>query len=72
MTHYDNALYTGDAADQLVGTVFTLSDAEIAHADSYEKKAAYVRIEVLLKSGLSCWVYVDGRTRPPKTQNRGE
>ncbi|WP_019927332.1 gamma-glutamylcyclotransferase family protein [Nocardia sp. BMG111209] len=39
------------------GTVFTLTDDELATADAYEV-AAYTRIRVPLRSGADAWVYV--------------
>jgi gamma-glutamylcyclotransferase (GGCT)/AIG2-like uncharacterized protein YtfP len=48
---------TGDPADEVEGTVFLVTEAELAAADAYEV-SAYRRIEVLLKSGTRAWVYV--------------
>ena len=39
------------------GTLFLITSAELAAADAYEV-SAYKRIEVVLKSGKSAWVYV--------------
>ena len=39
------------------GTVFTISDAELAAADEYEVDD-YRRISVSLRSGAQAWVYV--------------
>ena len=48
--------YTGNAADEVQGTVFELTDAELAQADDYEVDA-YVRVAAQLKSGAQCWIY---------------
>ncbi len=47
-----------EAVDTVEGTVFTLHPGELAAADEYEV-ADYVRVEVLLGSGLRAWVYLD-------------
>ena len=48
---------TGDPADEVAGTLFLVTETELAAADAYEV-SAYRRIQVLLKSGKSAWVYV--------------
>ena len=48
---------TGDPADRIEGTVFLLSEAEIAATDDYEVEP-YRRIEVVLESGRTAWAYV--------------
>ena len=47
---------TGDTADRIAGTVFELSEAELRSTDAYETQA-YSRIEVVLESGRSAFVY---------------
>ncbi|MCH8537352.1 MAG: gamma-glutamylcyclotransferase [Alkalimonas sp.] len=42
--------------DEVVGTVFEITDAELAQADDYEV-ADYVRINATLKSSTECWIY---------------
>jgi gamma-glutamylcyclotransferase (GGCT)/AIG2-like uncharacterized protein YtfP len=44
--------------DEIEGITYTLNNAELLKADIYEGPA-YKRIEVLLKSGLSAWVYME-------------
>ena len=44
------------------GTVFEISDAELASADEYERLASYKRIAAMLASGKQTWVYVDARS----------
>jgi gamma-glutamylcyclotransferase (GGCT)/AIG2-like uncharacterized protein YtfP len=48
---------SGNAEDEIPGTVFQITAGELAAADKYEV-ADYKRIEVALKSGLRAWVYV--------------
>jgi gamma-glutamylcyclotransferase (GGCT)/AIG2-like uncharacterized protein YtfP len=48
---------TGNQADEVQGTLFLITEAELASADAYEV-SDYKRIEVSLKSGKSAWVYV--------------
>ena len=48
---------TGRDSDQIEGTVFQLSESELALADAYEDKA-YKRVKVRLRSAIDAWVYV--------------
>jgi hypothetical protein len=50
---------SGNAADEVSGTVFRITGAELAAADAYEV-SDYKRILVRLKSGGDAWVYVKG------------
>lgn len=50
-------LPSGDLADQVPGTVFEVSDEELAAADLYEVDD-YRRVLVELASGDHAWVYV--------------
>jgi hypothetical protein len=45
------------------GTVFEISNVELANADRYEV-AAYKRVAAMLASGRQAWVYVDARFAP--------
>lgn len=49
--------FSGNPQDQIPGTVFRGSLAELERADKYEV-ADYKRIQVKLLSGGSAWVYV--------------
>lgn len=51
------ACHTGQAADQITGMVFEVTQAEMAEADQYEV-AAYQKVEAVLQSGFEAWVYV--------------
>lgn len=48
---------SGNAADRIEGTLFELSEEELAATDTYEVDV-YARVEVLLESGRKAWVYV--------------
>ncbi len=48
---------TGKSADRIPGTVFRLTDAELAATDAYEVDV-YARVEVILESGTRAWTYV--------------
>jgi gamma-glutamylcyclotransferase (GGCT)/AIG2-like uncharacterized protein YtfP len=43
--------------DEVAGTVFQITPAELAAADAYEV-SDYARVAVRLKSGAEAWVYV--------------
>jgi gamma-glutamylcyclotransferase (GGCT)/AIG2-like uncharacterized protein YtfP len=49
--------YSGEPTDQVAGTVFAISAAELAAADSYEVDD-YQRVATTLLSGQVAWVYV--------------
>lgn len=49
---------SGNPADQVAGTVFVITAAELAAADKYEV-SDYRRVLVRLASGLDAWVYVN-------------
>ncbi|MGY8661017.1 gamma-glutamylcyclotransferase family protein [Bradyrhizobium sp. UFLA05-109] len=48
---------TNDPNDAVDGTVFEITGDELRAADQYEV-ADYKRVEVILRSGLSAWVYI--------------
>ncbi len=50
-------LETGNSSQEVPGMVFSISEAELAAADTYEV-SDYKRIRVVLKSGKAAWVYV--------------
>lgn len=49
--------HTGHVSDEVEGTVFLITDEELAAADRYEVDD-YKRIQVRLKSGLDAFVYI--------------
>jgi gamma-glutamylcyclotransferase (GGCT)/AIG2-like uncharacterized protein YtfP len=52
--------FTGNVAHRVAGTVFEITDSELALADEYEVKA-YLRVSARMASGRKAWVYVDAR-----------
>jgi gamma-glutamylcyclotransferase (GGCT)/AIG2-like uncharacterized protein YtfP len=63
-THHANVTFNGRSDSRVGGTVFEITDAELAAADDYEQLAAYKRISATLASGQQAWLYVDARTAP--------
>jgi hypothetical protein len=57
LSHHPIVRFSGDASDRVEGTVFELSDAELAQADAYEV-SDYQRVLAPLASGAQAWVYV--------------
>lgn len=57
-THHDNVRNTGDDWSSVQGTVFDVTDEELAKADAFESQYHYTRINVPLASGKDAWVYV--------------
>lgn len=57
-THHANVTFNGRNDSRVAGTVFEISDAELAAADGFEEPFAYKRIVVSLLSGREAWVYV--------------
>ena len=49
---------TGAFNHRVPGTVFEVTDEELMHSDAYEVDA-YKRVETVLASGKSAWVYVE-------------
>lgn len=56
--HYANVRANGNETSRVSGTVFDVSDAELAAADAYEHPAAYQRVLATLSSGRVAWVYI--------------
>jgi hypothetical protein len=61
-THHANVVPSGSPDSCVTGTVFEITDDELALADCYEQLDAYHRIAVTLASGAEAWVYVDARS----------
>ena len=53
-----NVVFNGGADSCVAGTVFEITDAELAWVDAYEAAASYRRVEATLASGGQAWVYV--------------
>ncbi len=67
-SHHPIVAYTGAGEDRVAGTVFEITEAELAAADSYEVDA-YKRALAPLASGRRAWVYVDARHAPADDAN---
>ncbi len=65
-THHANVICNGSKESRVSGTVFEITDAELAAADRYEQLAAYKRVVAKLASGRQTWVYVDSRSARPE------
>jgi gamma-glutamylcyclotransferase (GGCT)/AIG2-like uncharacterized protein YtfP len=57
-SHHDNISATGDDWSNVQGTVFEVTEAELAMADTFEAQFDYRRVNVTLASGNDAWVYV--------------
>ena len=57
-THHDNVTATGDEWSSVQGTVFEVTDEELAQADRFEAEFAYRRVNGALASGKEAWVYI--------------
>jgi hypothetical protein len=60
-THHSIVKFNGRSGSRVSGTVFEVSDAELANADQYEP-AGYKRVSAMLASGKEAWVYADARS----------
>lgn len=56
-THHPIVVETGEDTDRVPGTVFEVTEEELAAADKYEVDD-YHRVLVSLGSGVRAWVYV--------------
>jgi gamma-glutamylcyclotransferase (GGCT)/AIG2-like uncharacterized protein YtfP len=57
MKFHPMVVETGDPSHEVPGTLFLITEAELAAADAYEV-SDYKRVEVSLRSGTRAWVYV--------------
>jgi gamma-glutamylcyclotransferase (GGCT)/AIG2-like uncharacterized protein YtfP len=57
-SHHDNISATGDDWSNVQGTVFEVTEAELALADTFEAQFEYRRVNVALASGNDAWVYL--------------
>jgi gamma-glutamylcyclotransferase (GGCT)/AIG2-like uncharacterized protein YtfP len=55
---HKHIVFNGHGDSRVPGTVFELTDAEVAAADRYEAADDYGRIAIVLASGRQAWVYV--------------
>ncbi len=59
-THHPIVKFNGSDDSRVDGTVFEITDEELANADRYEV-ASYKRVAAMLASGKRAWIYVDAR-----------
>jgi hypothetical protein len=57
-THHANVTFNGRNDSCVPGSVYEVSEAELAAADEFERPFAYARITVTLASEKQAWVYV--------------
>lgn len=57
-SHHANVTETANRESRAPGTVFEVTDAELASCDGYEAPFDYVRVVARLASGQEAWVYV--------------
>ena len=57
-THHANVTFNGNDDSGVAGTVFEITDAELASVDEYEVAFLYKRVTAMLASGKQAWVYV--------------
>ena len=57
-----NAKFNGDVGSRVAGTVFVVTDEELALADTFEAPFEYERVEVTLESGKRAWAFVFSAT----------
>lgn len=59
-SHYFNIERSENSEDSVPGTVFEITEEELALADDYEISADYCKISAALRSGERAWVYIRG------------
>lgn len=57
MASHPIAIPSGNLDDFIAGTVFEITDEELAHSDAYEVND-YKRVKAILASGKKAWVYI--------------
>jgi gamma-glutamylcyclotransferase (GGCT)/AIG2-like uncharacterized protein YtfP len=63
-THHANVTFNGNDDSGVPGTVFEITDAELASVDEYEVAFLYKRVAAMLASGKQAWVYVHAPSVP--------
>ena len=63
-THHDNVTFNGNEHSAVLGTVFEVTDAELASADEFEAAFSYKRVAATLASGKRAWLYLDADSAP--------
>jgi gamma-glutamylcyclotransferase (GGCT)/AIG2-like uncharacterized protein YtfP len=57
-THNVNVVFNGKNESCVSGTVFEITETELAAADQYEQVDEYQRVSTILASGTNAWLYV--------------
>jgi gamma-glutamylcyclotransferase (GGCT)/AIG2-like uncharacterized protein YtfP len=60
-SHHAIVRFNGREDSRVRGTVFEVTEAELAAADAYEPEG-YTRVSARLASGKEAWVYADARS----------
>ena len=63
-THHANVKFNGNEDSRVPGTVFEISDAELASVDEYEVAFLYRRVAAMLASGREAWIYIHADGTP--------
>lgn len=71
-THHANASFTGNGEHRVHGTVFEVTEAELARSDAFEAPFRYERVSAMLASGRQAWVYVHAPRRTDDADSTGE
>lgn len=65
-THHANVRFNGKDVSRVPGTVYEITDVELARADEFEAPFSYRRVAATLASGTEAWVYLhDGSHEAP-------
>jgi hypothetical protein len=57
-SHHANVTFNGRESSRVPGTVFDVTEEELARSDEFEARFAYKRVAAMLGSGRQAWVYV--------------
>jgi hypothetical protein len=60
-THHANVRLNGNRHSRVPGTVFEVTDEELALVDDFERESGFGRVKATLSSGKQAWVYMHGR-----------
>jgi hypothetical protein len=64
-THHNDVTRGGNQSSRVGGTVFEITDAELASCDDYEAEFIFDRVMAPLASGAEAWVYVHTGSAKP-------
>jgi gamma-glutamylcyclotransferase (GGCT)/AIG2-like uncharacterized protein YtfP len=62
-THHANVAFNGKDDSRVPGTVYEITDLELASADRFEAPVSYRRVAATLASGVEAWVYLHDGAR---------